>query len=91
MERKCIVCNNDNPHPRSKFCSEQCRQKYYYEKNREKRLQYKKEDYQENKQKYIDKAMDWQKKNRERWNEFQRGYQKLLRQQAKEEKENGEM
>lgn len=88
MEKKCIVCGNDNPRPRAKFCCKACEQKYYYQKSKEKRQEYKKEHYQEHKQEYIDRANDWQEKNRERWNEFQREYRRLIRAKAKEENNN---
>lgn len=89
MQKKCIICGNDNPRPRSKFCSEKCLQKYCYETKKEKIKEYKKKHYQEHKQQYIERATDWQQKNRDRWNEFQSNYQKLLRKKAKEEKEGG--
>lgn len=85
MERKCIVCGNDNPRPRSKFCSEKCLQKYCYEIKKQERKEYKKEYYQKNKEEYIERATNWQKENRERWNVFQNNYQKLMRKKAKEE------
>lgn len=85
MERKCIVCGDINLTPRSKFCCDQCKQKYYYQKNKVKRAEYKKKDYQENKQEYIDRALDWQKINRDRWNEYQKEYQKRIRKLKKGE------
>lgn len=90
MERKCIVCGNVNPAPRSNFCCNSCKQKYYYEKNKKTRAEYKKEYYQEHKQEYIDRVNDWRTDNKEKWNEYQKDYIKNIRTKIKEGKNENE-
>ena len=84
MERKCIICGNDNPRPRSKFCSEQCLQKYCYERKKEELKEYKKKHYQEHKDEYIERAKKYQKKHKDEWNTYQSEYQKNRRKELKD-------
>ena len=88
MERKCIVCEHDNPNPRSMFCCNKCKQQYYYQKNKEQRTEYKKQYYQDHKKEYDQRRHDWTTNNREKWNEYMKNYKKLKKdKEAKEDEQ----
>lgn len=87
MERKCIVCGNDNLTSRSKFCSNQCKQQYYYQKNKEQRSIDKKKYYQEHKQEYLERQQKWFENNREKWNEYMQERRKQEKEQEVKENE----
>ena len=70
FKRYCIVCGNENFSARSKFCCEKCRQQYYYQQNKEKRTQYKKDYYKNNKQECDNRHNNWISQNRQQWNEY---------------------
>lgn len=82
MARKCIVCGNDNNTLRSKFCCNTCKQKYYYQKNKEQRLENNRQYYKEHKEQIDKKHADWIENNRDRWNDYLRSYRRAEKEQG---------
>lgn len=82
MTRKCIVCGNDNNTLRSKFCCNSCKQKYYYQKNKEQRLENNRQYYKEHKEEMDKKHADWIENNRDRWNDYLRSYRQAEKEQG---------
>lgn len=80
----CIVCGTEHSR-RGQYCSKQCQQKYYYEKNKQERKEYKKQHYILNKDIYKENHDEWIEKNRDKWNEYQKEYKRKEREEKCQE------
>lgn len=81
FKRYCTICGNEN-FGKTPFCSEKCRQKYYYLVNKEKRQKYKKEYYKTHKEECDNRHNNWIDENRQQWNEYNK-------KRREEKKDNG--
>lgn len=79
IKKYCIVCGSENFSRSKKFCCEKCKQKYYYEQNKQQRTEYKKHYYESHKQEYIDRQLDRVKNNRAEHNEYMKNYMRKKR------------
>lgn len=86
MERKfCVVCGTENFSRSKLYCSKRCKNHDYFQKNKERINEYRKEWAKENRDTVNKHVRKYVENHREQYNEYQREYQR----KKKEEKENG--